>query len=60
MFQEMLHQLLLSAMFFVGAVGLSLVVLALPILGARFIHSIVRWTNRRDDPRYAKRPPDPP
>lgn len=31
-----------------------------PILGALFIWEIVRQINRRDDPRHAKRPPDPP
>jgi hypothetical protein len=26
----------------------------------RIIRAIVRWVNRRDDPRHAKLPPDPP
>jgi hypothetical protein len=30
------------------------------LLGARLIWLVVRWTNRHDDSRYAKRPPDPP
>lgn len=36
----------------------------LALLGVPFgcaaVFSIIRWTNRRHDPRYSKRPPDPP
>jgi hypothetical protein len=57
MFQEMVQQFLLSAMFFLGLLGLSAAVVMIPIVGAWFIRSAVRWTNRRDDPREAKLPP---
>jgi hypothetical protein len=30
------------------------------LLGARLIWKTVRRINHRDDPRYGKRPPDPP
>ena len=30
------------------------------LLGARLIWLVVQCTNRHDDPRHAKRPPDPP
>jgi len=30
------------------------------ILGSRAILASVQWFNRRDDPRFARRPPDPP
>ncbi len=29
-------------------------------IGAYFVWSVVRYINRRDDSRYAKRPPDAP
>jgi hypothetical protein len=61
MFQQLLEQFLYTAMFVVGIVGLSAVIFLIPLLGgAHFIRSIVRWTNRRDDPRHAKLPPDTP
>ncbi len=60
MFQQMLQQFLLSAMFFLGLLGLSAEALMIPVLGAWFIRSAVRWTNRRDDPRESKLPPVPP
>jgi hypothetical protein len=43
-------------------VMLFLILCMLPfwVLSAKTIRSIVRWVNRRDDPRYAKRPLDPP
>jgi hypothetical protein len=28
--------------------------------GIAFVFVITRWTNRRDDPRFVKRPPDAP
>jgi len=34
--------------------------LASPFVGAWIVLSIVQAINRRDDPRHAKRPPDPP
>lgn len=30
------------------------------VIAASVMHAIVRWANRRDDPRFAKRPPDAP
>jgi hypothetical protein len=60
MFQQLLQQFLYTAMFVVGIIGLSAVVFAVPVVGAHFIRSIVRGVNRHDDPRHAKRPPDPP
>jgi hypothetical protein len=35
-------------------------IIATIFVGPLFILRFVRWLNRRDDPRYAKRPPDPP
>jgi hypothetical protein len=29
-------------------------------IGAYVVWSVLRYINRRDDPRHAKRPPDPP
>lgn len=34
--------------------------IAAVLVGAYSIQFIVRWVNRRTDPRYAKRPPDAP
>jgi hypothetical protein len=42
----------------VTAMGIS--VLASPFVGPYVIWRLVRWLNRRDDPRRAKLPPDSP
>ncbi|HEY2249795.1 MAG TPA: hypothetical protein VGH74_01995 [Planctomycetaceae bacterium] len=53
----------IAAYFVIGsAIAIALYipeVLAVPA-GILFIWLTVRWSNRRDDPRQAKRPSDPP
>ena len=38
----------------------TIVILTGPFLGLFLIWKFIRWFNRRDDPRYAKQPPDHP
>jgi hypothetical protein len=50
----------LAVMFSPGLLVAALVLASLvsPFIGAALIWSIVRWTNRRGDPRHAKLPPE--
>jgi len=45
----------------IGVLALAgIAILTGPFLGLFLIWKLVRWFNRRDDPRYAKRRPDHP
>jgi hypothetical protein len=49
-------------MFDLDAISLVVVISAIltPLIlaPALFVRAVVRWVNRRDDPRHARRPPD--
>jgi hypothetical protein len=52
--------ILAVALIALGEEAFLIVALASPIIGAGLIRAVTRWVNRRDDPRYAKRPSDTP
>jgi membrane protein implicated in regulation of membrane protease activity len=56
-----LHVFVVPMLFWSIAIGLLIApgVFAAPF-GIVFVWLVVRWSNRRDDPRHAKRPPDAP
>ena len=54
--------LIVASAFFPKFIGWQIVpmILAFPTVGALVVLRLVRWMNRRDDPRHAKPPPDHP